>query len=170
MFKGKENTIYDLMIGNNKKYAAKYTHKSVIKHRGMFFATQRGCFQNDTRIIVFFFSFYFAPEYSNFCISVQKKNIYDHAIFCLIQNFTYYLTVVFIVAFKISVRNQTLNSNVILRREATSSIQSCFFFSCGRNFSFSLPLHMCDALNQKSIKFIFVGPNFSSYKSQYYNP
>lgn len=77
-----KNTIYDdLMIGNNEKYAAKYTHKSVIKHRGMFFATQRGCFQNDTPIIVFFFSFYFAPEYSNFCIFVQKKKSYTITIF-----------------------------------------------------------------------------------------
>lgn len=106
MFKRKENTIYDLMIGNNKKYAAKYTHKSVIKHRGMFFATQRGCFQNDTRIIVFFSLFILLQSIRTFAF-LCKKNIYDHAIFCLIQNLTYYLTVVYIVAFKMCMKSNT---------------------------------------------------------------
>lgn len=75
MFKGKENTIYDLMIGNNKKYAAKYTHKSVIKHRGMFFATQRGCFQNDTQIIVFFSLFILLQSIRTFAFLCKKKHI-----------------------------------------------------------------------------------------------
>lgn len=91
------------MIVNNEKYDAKYPHKSVIKPRGMFFATQRSCFQNNTRTIVFFLCLFCSRVFKllHFC---EKKNMYG--IFCLMQNFTFYLTV-FIVAFKMCMESNT---------------------------------------------------------------